>query len=78
MTTRKRKQSLEYHEAMLHTLELAADSIEASRFGGAFTREEAELHRLAVIEVTRRLRRMAEQYRVRHCIPSGVVLKANQ
>lgn len=54
--------SSEYHEAMLHAFNEAADGVEAWEYGGAESKSEQELYLKAARDVARRIRMMANRY----------------
>jgi hypothetical protein len=56
----------DYHDAMLWAFNLAADSVDAAEYAGAETRAEVALHRLAAMDVAKRIQRMADRYVRKH------------
>ena len=56
----------DYHDAMLWAFKLAVDFIDMAEYGGAETRAEVALHRMAAMDVARRIQRMADRYWKKH------------
>ena len=56
----------DYHDAMLWAFNLAADFIDQAEYGGAETRAEVALHRMAAMDVAKRIQKMADRYWKKH------------
>ena len=56
----------DYHDAMAWAFDLAADFIDQAEYGGAETRAEVALHRVAAMDVARRIQKMADRYMRKH------------
>ncbi len=56
----------EYHDAMLWAFNLAADSVDEAEYMGAETHAEVALHRIAAMDVAKRIQRMADRYARKH------------
>ena len=56
----------EYHDAMAWAFDLAADSVDQAEYAGAETRAEVALHRMAAMDVAKRIQRMADRYWRKH------------